>query len=38
MGNNSYLEDNTSEEYYNCDTDSTDHFSHLTYYTYDYDS
>ena len=38
MGNDSYLEDNTSEEYYNYDTDSFDHFSHSMYYTYDYDS
>ena len=38
MGNDSCLEDNTSEEYYTYDTDSTDHFSYLPGYTYDYDS
>ena len=38
MGNDSCPEDNTSEEYYIYDTDSTDYFSHSTYYTYDYDS
>ena len=38
MGNDSCLENNTSEEYYTYDTDSTSHFSHLLYYTYDHDS
>ena len=38
IGNDSCLEDNTSEEYYTYNTDSTDHFSHLPYYTYAYDS
>ena len=38
MGNDLYLKDNTSEEYYTYDTDLTDHFSHLMYYTYNYDS
>ena len=35
MGDDSCLEDNTSEEYY---TDSTDCFSHSLHYTYDYNS
>ena len=38
MGNDSCLEDNTSEEYYTYDTDSTGHFPHSLYYTYAYDS
>ena len=38
MGNDSCLEDDTSEEYYTYDTDSTDHSSHSLYYTCDYDS
>ena len=38
MGNDLCLEDDTSEEYYNYNTDSSDCFSHLMYYTYDYDS
>ena len=38
MGNDSCLEDNTSEEYYTYNTDSTNCFSYLTDYTYDYDS
>ena len=38
MGNDLCLEDNTSEEYYTYDTDSTNCFSYLTDYTYDYDS
>ena len=38
MGNDSCPKDNTSEEYYTYDTDSTDYFSHSPYYTYDYDS
>ena len=38
MGNDSCLEDNTSEEYYTYDTDLTDHFSHSPYYIYDYNS
>ena len=31
MGNDSYFEDNTSEECYTYDTDSLNHFSHLLY-------
>ena len=38
MGNDSCLEDDSSEDYYTYDTDSTRHFSHLPYYTYDCDS
>ena len=38
MGNDLCLEDNTLEEYYTYDTDSTDDFSHSMYYTYDCNS
>ena len=38
MGNDSCLEDDTSEEYYMHDTDSIDCFSYSTDYTYNYDS
>ena len=38
MSNDSYLEDDTLEEYYTYDTDSTDCFSHSLDYIYDYDS
>ena len=38
MGKDLCLKDNTSEEYYIYDTDSTDGFSHSMYYTYGYDS
>ena len=38
IGNDSYPEDNTLEEYYTYDIDSTGHFSHSPYYTYDHDS
>ena len=38
MGNDSCSEDITSGAYYTYDNDSTDHFSHLPYYTYDCDS
>ena len=38
MGNDSCLEDDSSEGYYIYDTDLTGHFSYLPYYTYDCDS
>ena len=37
MGNDSCLEDNILEEYYTYNTDSTNYFSYLMDYTYDYD-
>ena len=38
VGNDSCLEDNTSEEYYTYDTDSDNYSSYSMGYTYDYDS
>ena len=38
MGNDLYLEDNSSKEYYTYNTGSIDHFSHLLSYSYDCDS
>ena len=38
IGNDSYLEDDSSEEYYTYGTDSIDPFSNSMCYTYDYDS